>query len=245
MNSGLVDYPIGGFFFMSPTLLREEIQELRNKWQGQENPQLYRELSDLLFTVGKIPAAMNLIENSFAIKVEPKVFLPEDGKRWFHQGLEYADACLYEEACACLNRAIQTGLETFETFFCLAGVEKSLGRLEEAEIHCRKSLEYNPQFSPAFILLGSIAKLEGCLTKSIEAIQNALFIDPDFAPAHYDLACYLALSGELERALSVLDTALCKGFCDFEWMNRDPDLAPLRALPEFASFLREQPLKRS
>ena len=229
---------------MSPSLLREEIQGLRKKWQGHDTPHLYRELSDLLFTAGKIPAAMNLIENSFAVKVDGEILLPDDGRRWFHQGLEYADACLYEEACACLNRAIEAGLETFETHFCLAGVEKSLGRLEEAEAHCRKSLEYNPEFSPAFILLGSITKLEGHLTQSIEAIQSALLIDPDFAPAHYDLACYLALSGKPESAFTVLETALAKGFCDFEWMRMDPDLISVRVLPEFATLVSAYAVKK-
>lgn len=229
---------------MSPSLLREEIQGLREKWQGHDAPHLYRELSDLLFTAGKIPAAMNLIENSFAVKTEGEASAPEDGKRWFHQGLEYADACLYEEACACLNRAIDAGLETFETHFCLAGVQKSLGKLEEAENHCRKSLEYHPEFSPAYILLGSIAKLQGHLTQSIEAIENALLLDPDFAPAHYDLACYRALSGEPRKAFTALQTALARGFCDFEWMERDPDLAPLRAFPEFAVLLNTRALKK-
>ena len=230
---------------MSPSLLREEIQGLREKWQGHDAPHLYRELSDLLFTAGKIPAAMNLIENSFAVKVEGETLLPEDGKRWFHQGLEYADACLYEEACACLNRAIEAGLETFETHFCLAGVQKSLGRLEEAETHCKKSLEYNHEFSPALILLGSIAKLEGHLAQSIEAIESALLIDPDFAPAHYDLACYWALSGHSAKAFVVLEAALSKGFCDFEWMEKDPDLASLRTLPEFLILLNAHALKKA
>ena len=229
---------------MSPSLLREEIQGLREKWQGQDTPHLYRELSDLLFTAGKIPAAMNLIENSLTAHVDGENLLPDDGRKWFHQGLEYADACLYEEACICLNRAIKAGLETFETHFCLAGVQKSLGRLEDAETHCRKSVEYNPEFSPAFILLGSIAKLQGSLTKSIEAVQNSLFIDPDFAPAHYDLACYWALSGELRKAFAVLETALAKGFCDFEWMDKDPDLAALRSLPEFHILLNSHSLKK-
>ena len=229
---------------MSLSLLREEIQVLREKWRGYDTPHLYRELSDLLLTAGKIPAAVNLLEQSLSARVDGEALLPEDGKRWFHQGLEYADACLYEEACACLNRAIAAGLETFETHFCLAGVQKSLGKLDEAKNHCRKSLEYNPEFSPAFILLGTIAKLEGHLSQSIEAVQSALLIDPDFAPAYYDLACYLALSGETGKAFSILGKALAKGFCDLEWMNCDPDLASLRALPEFMLFLRDQALKK-
>jgi tetratricopeptide (TPR) repeat protein len=276
---------------MSPYLLREEILVLRDKWQGQPSPDLYRELSELLFTAGKIPAAMNLMERSFSPLISPlhledpdaseassleilelleKRANPYDGRqdeeleevgeskdtdegarlsgsdgslieskgeRWFRRGLEYADACLYEEACNSLSIALAMGYDGFETHYCLAGMHKSLGRLGQAESHCRKAMEYNPAFCPAFILLGAIVKLEGRLLESAEAVQKALFIDPDCAPAHYDLACYRALAGEIDPAFEALETALLKGFRDFDWMNRDPDLGPLRAFPEFAMLL--------
>lgn len=272
---------------MSPYMLREEILVLRDKWQGLPAPHLYRELSELMFSAGKIPAAMNLMERSFSPHEDPypnnmgmdpvnllnrenetlgpiESMDAEDledvvriggidgskegirngrdrditeGERWFRRGLEYADACLYEEACSCLDAALTMGYDGFETHYCLAGMHKSLGRIAQAESHCRKSMEYNPAFCPAFILLGSIVKLEGRLEESAQAVQKALFIDPDCAPAYYDLACYRALSGEIDSAFEALQTALSKGFRDFEWVNRDPDLEPLRAFPEFGLLL--------
>jgi hypothetical protein len=59
----------------------------------------------------------------------------------------------------------------------------------------------------------------------------AVMLDPDCAPAHYDLACYYALAGEPSKALAALATALDKGFCDFDWAGRDPDLEALRPFP--------------
>jgi tetratricopeptide (TPR) repeat protein len=222
--------------------LRQEIRALREKWRDQPSDfgmgSYYDELSDLLFKAGKITAAMNLMESSLRIEALPRSASPEqDGAWWFRRGMEYADACLYEESCACLNRAVAAGSDNFETHYCLAGLYKSLDRLDKAEAHCRLSLSHNPAFSPSFILLASLSRMAGRLEDSTDAARMAVLLDPDCAPAHYDLACYYALSGDGDKALAALENALVKGFCDFDWAGRDPDLEKLRARPEFRDLL--------
>jgi tetratricopeptide (TPR) repeat protein len=233
---------------MRPEPLREEIQTLREKW-GPTSPNLYPELADLLFKAGKIAAAMNLLERSLkeddpASGERLAESGPEEGAWWFRRGLEYAEACLYEEAGACLNRALEAGCENFETHYCLAGVAKSLGQLDEAERHCRKSLEYNSGFAPAFILLGSILKLMGRFLDSANAAKRALLLDPDCAPAHYDLACYYALAGNAEKSLVALEMALAKGFCDFDWIRSDPDLGEVQSRPEFQLLMQSYAVRK-
>ncbi len=232
---------------MRPDPMRSEIQTLREKWQGQPAAFLYQELSDFLFKSGKIPAALNLVERSWkeASEEETPDPSPEEGAWWFRRGLEYADACLYEEACACLNRALEAGCENFEAHYCLAGLYKSLGRTGEAKTHCRKSLEYNPGFAPAYVLLGSIAKLENRFDESAAAAKKALLLDPECAAAHYDLACYYALSGQDEKALVALEMALAKGFSDLDWASGDPDLAGICGRPEFKLLLATYAAKKS
>ncbi len=225
---------------LSPDILRQEVRALREKWRDQPPAPLYDELSDLLFKAGKITAAMNLMESSLRAAPSPDdvaTDLSDDGAWWFRRGMEYADACLYEEACACLNRALAAGGENFETHYCLAGLYKSLERPDKAEHHCRVSLRHNPGFAPSFILLASITRMTGRVEESADAARMAVLLDPDCAPAHYDLACYYALSGECDKALKALRSAMDKGFCDFEWADRDPDLAPLREHAEFRRLL--------
>jgi tetratricopeptide (TPR) repeat protein len=218
--------------------LRLEIRALREKWRDQPPGSYYDELSDLLFKAGKITAAMNLMEASLRIDALPRSASPDqDGAWWFRRGMEYADACLYEESCACLNRAVAAGSDNYETHYCLAGLYKSLERLDKAESHCRQSLNHNPAFSPSFILLAALNRLAGRLQDSTDAARMAVLLDPDCAPAHYDLACYYTLAGDGDRALAALETALVKGFCDFDWAGRDPDLENLRTRPEFRDLL--------
>jgi tetratricopeptide (TPR) repeat protein len=214
--------------------LRAEILTLREKWRDMPQEPFYDELSDLLFKAGKISAAMNLMEASHRVPGEqrdPDAAESDDGAWWFRRGMEYADACVFEEAGACLNRALAAGADNFETHYCLAGVYKSLERPDRAELHCRASIRHNPGFAPTFLLLASVLRMTGRVSGSADAARMAVLLDPDCAPAHYDLACYYALAGEPVRALAALETALDKGFCDFEWAGRDPDLEALRPFP--------------
>jgi tetratricopeptide (TPR) repeat protein len=232
-------------------LLRERIKCSR------EDKALYRELSDLLFQAGKISAAMNILEKSLehdlestrmgeahsaepSLKTfaEPPAPAGREGKWHFDRGLEFADAYLYEDAIDCFQQALESGQDTFETHYCLAGVHKSLGNLAESERHCRRSLELNARFAPGYILLGALLKRPGGLEESIAVCKKALLLDPDCVAAYYDLACYYSLLGKREQAMASMEMALCKGFCDFEWLLRDPDLAGVRANPEFQLLLR-------
>jgi tetratricopeptide (TPR) repeat protein len=221
--------------------LREEIRVLREKWRDQPAEPFYDALSDLLFKAGKITAAMNLMESSFQIPEADAIVeaagAEPDGAWWFRRGMEYADASLFEEASACLHRALAAGADTFESHYCLAGIYKSLERHDKAESHCRLSLRHNPGFAPSFLLLASILRMTGRVADSADAARMAVLLDPECAPAHYDLACYYSLAGEEAKALAALEEALNRGFCDFDWAGRDPDLEGLRGRPEFRSLL--------
>jgi len=225
-------------------LLREKVGLLRERIKSSQDGQaVYRELSDLLLRAGKISAAMNILEKSLASDPEAdpaREASPQtggrsgaEGKSLFDRGLEYADAYLYEDAVECFSQALTRGHDTFDSHYCLAGVYKSLERLDEAEIHCRRALALNPRFAPAYILLGALLKKPGCLDKSVSACKKALLLEPECTAAYYDLACYYSLLDKREQALAAMEMALCKGFSDFDWVMRDPDLEGLRQYPEF------------
>jgi tetratricopeptide (TPR) repeat protein len=222
-------------------LLRERIKCSR------EDKALYRELSDLLLQGGKISAAMNILEKSLQGDLEGEnpteafeTSAPpgHEGKWYFDRGLEFADAYLYEDAVESFHQAIESGQDTFETHYCLSGVFKSLENFPESEKHCRRSLELNPRFAPAYILLGALLKRPGELEDSVAACKKALLLDPNCVAAYYDLACYYSLMDKRDQALAAMEMALCKGFCDYEWLLRDPDLDTVRLAPEFQLLLR-------
>ncbi len=245
-------------------LLRDKVCLLRERIKAsRDGKALYRELSDLLLRAGKISAAMNILEKSldlgpeadasegFRVDPENHPSRPEsaperhgmerhgqEGKWLFDRGLEFADAYLYEDAVECFQQAMDSGHDTFDAHYCLAGVYKSLDRYPEAELQCRRSLELNPRFAPGYILLGALLKNPGRLEESVAACKKAVLIDPDCTAAYYDLACYYSLLAKREQSLAAMEMALCKGFTDFEWVLKDPDLEALRQNPEFKLLLK-------
>lgn len=248
-------------------LLRERIKSSR------DGKALYRELSDLLLRAGKISAAMNILEKAFNLpdgdspaesldSSEPasgsipsgrspasdarfsEAPAPE-GKWFFDRGLEFADAYLYEDAVECFQQALVNGHDTFDAHYCLAGVLKSLERIADAETHCRRAVLLNPRFAPAYILLGALLKQPGRLEESVNACKKAVLLDPDCTAAYYDLACYYSLLSKREQSLAAMEMALCKGFCDFDWVLKDPDLESLRQNPEFKLLLQSYRTKNS
>jgi tetratricopeptide (TPR) repeat protein len=226
-------------------LLKDKVCLLRDQIRASgDGAALYRELSDLLFRAGKISAAMNILEKSLTDPVEGRGAAKDpahrngEGKWLFDRGLEYADAYLYEDAVECFQQALHLGHETFEAHYCLAGVLKSLGRRNEALEHCRRASELNPRFAPAYILLGALVKDPQRLDESIHACKKAVLLDPDCVAAYYDLACYYSLQGKREQALAAMEMALCKGFSDFTWALKDPDLETLRGYPEFSLLIK-------
>lgn len=226
-------------------LLKDKVCLLRERIRtSPDGAALYRELSDLLLRAGKISAAMNILEKSLngpdaeGEAVEAPTGRTGDGKRYFDRGLEYADAYLYEDAVECFRHALEHGHATCEAHYCLAGVLKSLGRRDEAEEQCRRALEINSRFAPAYILLGALLKSRGRLEESIRACKKAVLLDPECAAAYYDLACYFSLQSQREQALASMEMALCKGFSDFAWAMKDPDLEILRGYPEFELLMK-------
>ncbi len=225
--------------------LREKVGQLRARLKkSPEDRTLYQELSDLLFQAGKISAAINILEKTLTPTLgggEAQV----EGKRLFDRALEFADAYLFEDAVDCFSQAIENGLDTFEIHYCLSGVHKSLDQIQEAELHCRRCITLNPRFAPAYILLGSLLKRPESLEESVAACKKAVLIDPECTAAYYDLACYYSLLSRREQALAAIEMALCKGFTDFDWLLRDPDLDGLRLNPEFDLLMQSYRQKNS
>ncbi|MBM3876229.1 MAG: hypothetical protein FJ386_05860 [Verrucomicrobia bacterium] len=58
---------------------------------------------------------------------------------------------------------------------------------------------------------------------------------PDDSMIHYNLACSYALTSQIERAIETLQRSMDLGFRDFEWIDSDPDLTPLRNHPLFGA----------
>lgn len=56
--------------------------------------------------------------------------------------------------------------------------------------------------------------------------------------AHYNRACCLSLLGKTEEALKELNSSVEQGFKDWDHLNSDKDLAALKALPAYKTWMK-------
>ena len=54
--------------------------------------------------------------------------------------------------------------------------------------------------------------------------------------SYYNLSCVMSILGKQEKAFEALEQAAKMGY-DYDWMQKDPDLAPLRALPKWKELM--------
>lgn len=86
-------------------------------------------------------------------------------------------------------------------------------------------------------ILGGLYTRTGRIAQGLKMDRKLVKLQPANPTAHYNLACSLALAKRKSDALRVLRHAVQLGYRDFDWMQQDPDLEPLKQHPEFQSLL--------
>jgi TolB-like protein/Flp pilus assembly protein TadD len=175
-----------------------------------------------------------------AIRLDPKLYegYLYYGNGRFAEGKMAEAAKLFEQASAVRTEDYQApalaGL-------CYAG----LGREPEARTAfergvraAERHIELNPD-DPRAYYLGAICWCRlGEVEKGLGWGDRALALDPEDAGVLYNVACLNAVGGRTEHALDQLEQAVENGFGHREWIENDPDLASLRALPRFQALLQ-------
>lgn len=94
-----------------------------------------------------------------------------------------------------------------------------------------------PDYVDVVELLGGLYTKTGRIADGLRMDRKLVRLLPGNATAHYNLACSLALCKRRDDALRSLRQAVSLGYKDFEWMEQDPDLEGLKALPGFQKLL--------
>jgi adenylate cyclase len=79
--------------------------------------------------------------------------------------------------------------------------------------------------------------------EAIERVEQAVAIRPQDFAVLYNAACSFANAGETTRALEMLDRAVATGRGFRAWIEHDPDLDSLRALPRFQEIVARLPVE--
>ena len=95
----------------------------------------------------------------------------------------------------------------------------------------------HPAFVEPLTQLGEAYTRAGRYTDGLTVDRRLVKLRPRDPITWYNLACSCALLEQLSQAMRALKKAIELGYDDWEFLQRDPDLASLRRAPEFQHFL--------
>lgn len=110
-----------------------------------------------------------------------KIILPN-----FEKAKELYDQGKFDETEEILNQCIdETGQSDEKSLLLLAKVKANLGKLEEAELLCKKTIEMNKLNPNIYYLLATIMQEQGDDENAMSFLKSALYLNPDFVLAHF------------------------------------------------------------
>jgi tetratricopeptide (TPR) repeat protein len=182
--------------------------------------------TDVVVELGRIYAASDRPEAAERMFLHAHRMVP-DAKPAFGDLLRFYEQTgqigklvpLYEEALRRWPRMAA------ETHLALAGVQRRLGALPEAEAEARKALALRPDWAPAVMELGRQARARGDAAEAVRRFQEAARLEPATAGYRVALGDALVTAGRAEEGVAVL-AAVADAFPDAS----APQFALARAL---------------
>lgn len=83
-----------------------------------------------------------------------------------------------------------------------------LGRVDEADEHCRRALAINPQHASAYFTLARIREMQGRLGDSIASLRTVLRLQPGDKPSEYMLGVLLLHQGRRDEGIAHLTAGM-------------------------------------
>ena len=90
----------------------------------------------------------------------------------------------------------------------LATAFQENGQLDEAVAHYKRSIEFQPDYAPAYNNLGVALRAKGDIAQALASYEKALAVQPDYPDAHYNMANALLENDQPEEAAAHFRTAL-------------------------------------
>lgn len=120
--------------------------------------------------------------------------------------------------------------------------KRKLTRKEQRDLDIEISfmegvIHRDPKFTEAWRVLSDDYARRGKLDEGLKADEQLARIQPDDPVVLYNLACSYSLAKHLDEAIAALTLAVARGFSDFRWLMKDPDLVNLRKEPLFKQHL--------
>ncbi len=123
-----------------------------------------------------------------------------------------------------------------------SSTRRKLTRKEQRDLDIEISfmegvIRRDPKCLEAWRVLSDDYSRRGKLDEGLKADEQLARMQPDDPAVLYNLACSHSLAKNFEEAVAALAQAIARGFCDFKWLMKDPDLVNLRKEPMFKKIV--------
>jgi tetratricopeptide (TPR) repeat protein len=116
----------------------------------------------------------------------------------------YQRARNHDAALRALEKAVRMPSASPEAFFGLALTRYNLGEFQSAITNCQRTIELNPQFDKAFLLMGRAYSKMSKPSEAVQALEKAQALNPACDQCRLDLAILLAAAGDTARSTRLL-----------------------------------------
>jgi adenylate cyclase len=154
----------------------------------------------------------------------------------------------YADAAHAYEEAARRNPDDYDALVLLAMPYERMGEMAKAQAARRRALDAadrvlrnGPDDVRALYLSGGAPITLGESEKGIERVEQAVQVRPHDFTVLYNAACSFANAGKPEKALDMLDRAVGTGRGYRAWIEHDPDLDSLRALPRYQQIVARLP----
>jgi TolB-like protein len=199
-------------------------------------PEAHAARAFALFNLGCMNEAMEHFKA--ALRLDPQLYEARYfyGRALFQLGLFAQAAGMFEEA-ARVRDDPQARFFAAQSYQALGNAREAAAAYRRAFDVASRHLALNPDDARAATMAAVSACRIGRRDEGLAWARRAAEADPEDAGVRYNVACLYALEGEIESAIAALEEAFAVGFANREWIERDPDLDPLRDHPRFQALL--------
>lgn len=111
--------------------------------------------------------------------------------------------------------------------------------LDNAISEFSNAINKDSNYAEAYSARAAAYMLQKKNNKALDDLKKAKELKPDSAMIRYNLACVHSVMGNTDYGLDELDSALAKGFNDYDSLRKDPDLNNLRKTKEWRTILEK------